>query len=221
MMITRDALDRNYRMMVLGLAVYENQNVEYYSGGDLEKRILTHPTKEGEFKDKIKKTVSTGWVNPYKAAYLWFKGELLDMVGIAEALAGRDTVIKQQQSVENKKRSDQSELDKLILGKTTLKSIFKSKSGKESEVIHLQASIDLSTKDIEDYRTLINFLTIYHGQVAIQEFKREKANAYLRILNSFSGREIQNSVVSATIWQELMDSGFNNSGGANANTQPS
>lgn len=71
----------------------------------MNRRILTHPNKE-EFKDKIKKTVSTGWVNPYKAAYLWFKGELLDMQGIAEALSGRDTVIKQQQSVENKKRSD-------------------------------------------------------------------------------------------------------------------
>lgn len=30
-MITRDALDRNYRMIVLGLAVYENQNIDYYS----------------------------------------------------------------------------------------------------------------------------------------------------------------------------------------------
>lgn len=198
-MITRDALDRNYRMMVLGLAVYENQNVDYYSDQDLDKRILTHPNKE-EFKEKIKKAVSTGWVNPYKAAYLWFKGELLDMQGISEALAGRDTVIKQQQSVEGKKRSDQSELDKLVLGKTTLKSIFKSKSGKENEVIHLQANIDMAQKDIEDYKKLVNFLTIYHGEVAIQEFKREKSNAFLMTLNTFSGREIQNSVVSATIW---------------------
>lgn len=96
----------------------------------------------------------------------------------------------------------------MVLGKTTLKSIFKSKSGKETEVIHLQSSIDMSAKDIEDYKKLVTFLTIYHGEIAIQEFKQEKTRAYLMNLNNFSGREIQNSVATATIWQELLDSNF-------------
>ncbi len=35
------------------------------------------------------------WTNPYKEAYLWIKGELLDLKGIYEALLGREAVVKQ------------------------------------------------------------------------------------------------------------------------------
>jgi hypothetical protein len=64
------------------------------------------------------------------------------------------------------------------MGKKTLKSIFKSKSSKENDILNLQAAIEVANKDIEDYKKLINFLTIYHGQVAIAKFKREKAKQY-------------------------------------------
>lgn len=60
-------------------------------------------------------------------------------------------------------RSDRNELEKLNLGKTTLKSIFKSKSSKENDMQNLTAAIEVANKDIADYKKLINFLTIYHG----------------------------------------------------------
>jgi len=47
------------------------------------------------------------------------------------------------------------------LGKTTLKSFFKSKEGKEKDILNLQASIEQANVDIEEYRKLINFITIY------------------------------------------------------------
>lgn len=70
-------------------------------------------------------------------------------------------------ATESKKRTDQHELEKLSQGKKTIKSIFKSKSSKENDILNLQAVIEVANKDIEDYKKLINFLTIYHGQVAI------------------------------------------------------
>ena len=66
-------------------------------------------------------------------------------------------------ATEAKKRNDQQELEKLNLGKKTLKSIFKSKSSKENDMLNLQANIEVANKDIDDYKKLINFLTIYHG----------------------------------------------------------
>ena len=48
-------------------------------------------------------------------------------------------------NVENKKKSNQAEYDKLTLGKTTLKSFFKSKTGKEKEMLNLQAQIEEAT----------------------------------------------------------------------------
>ena len=55
-----------------------------------------------------------------------------------------------------------------------MKNFFKSKSGKENEILNLQAAIEAANRDIEDYKKLVNFLTIYHGQIALPKFKKEK-----------------------------------------------
>ena len=71
--------------------------------------------------------------NPYKDAYIWIKGELLDVIGMMDAVNGRQEIIKKQTSTEEKRASNQKELDKVSMGKTTMKSLFKSKSGKEKQ----------------------------------------------------------------------------------------
>ena len=97
------------------------------------------------------------------------------------------------------------ELEKLSQGKSTLKSIFKSKSSKENDILNLQAAIEVANKDIEDYKKVINFLTIYHGQVAIPKFKKQKITQYLRMLHHVCTKEITNSHSSATFWKQLLE----------------
>lgn len=99
------------------------------------------------------------------------KGELLDLKGINDAINGRDYIMKLQSACMSKKRSDESELDKLMMGKTTMKSFFKTKSSKENDIIQLQGLIEMATKDIKEFDNLIKFLTIYHGEIAIEKFK--------------------------------------------------
>jgi hypothetical protein len=48
-------------------------------------------------------------------------------------------------------------------GKKTLKSVFKSKSKKEESVVKINKAIEDAAKDVEDYKELITFVTIYHG----------------------------------------------------------
>jgi hypothetical protein len=86
-----------------------------------------------------------------------------------------------------------------------MKSIFKSKSGKENDILNLQAAIEVANKDMEDYKKLINFLTIYHGQIAIPKFKKEKIRQYLKMLHIFCVKEISNSHLSATLWHSLLE----------------
>ena len=93
-----------------------------------------------------------------------------------DAMKGREKVMKSQIATENKKRDDSTELEKLSLGKTTLKSFFKSKSGKEKDILNLQANIEQCNTEIGDYRKLINFITIYHGALAIDKFKKDKTH---------------------------------------------
>ena len=203
MIQVKDATDVNYKFIIQSMMKYEDQNVDYYSDSDANKRILTNPNLS-DMKERMDETYR-GWKNPYKDSYLWLKGELLDLRGLNEALLGREQVVKQQSSAESKKRSDQQELEKLTQGKTTLKSVFKSKSSKENDILNLQAAIEVANKDIADYKKLINFLTIYHGQVAIQKFKKEKSTMYLKMLNNFCIKEISNSHLSATLWHAVLE----------------
>lgn len=77
------------------------------------------------------------------------------------AIKGRDDVIRRLAETESKKRNEQEELDKLTMGKTTLKSFFKSKEGKENDIKLLQKSIKTCDFLIEEYKKLINFITVY------------------------------------------------------------
>ena len=199
----REEQNASYITVVQGLAKYEDNNIEYVSESDAGKRILTNPNTGSEFTERF----NNQWKsmrNPFKDSYYWLKGELLDLKGLKSALEGRENVVKMQSSTESKKRSDQQELDKLSQGKSTLKTFFKSKSSKESDILTLQSAIEQSIKDVEEFKKLVNFLTVYHGEIAIQKFKREKSKGYLRVLLQLASKEITNSHLAATLWHEVV-----------------
>ena len=89
-----------------------------------------------------------------------------------EAQMGREMVMKALLASEQKKREDEKELQKLSEGKTTLKSVFKSKSKRETDIVTLKKNIEIAEADIQYFNKLIIFLTIYHGQIAIPKFKK-------------------------------------------------
>lgn len=95
-------------------------------------------------------------------------------------------------------------MQKLSEGKTTLKSVFKSKSKKEESILQLKAALEVADNEIADFKKLINFLTIYHGQAAIPKFKKAKSTIYLKALNSFCVKEISNAHVIATMYHGLL-----------------
>lgn len=147
MMLVRTEQDASYVQIMNSLFKYEDNNIEYYTESDISKRILTDPNQTVDVKEKVDQTFRA-LRNPYREAYLILKGELLDLKGMADALSGREQVVKMQSNTESKKRSDQQELEKLSQGKTTLKSIFKSSKSKENDILNLQAAIEVANKDI-------------------------------------------------------------------------
>ena len=110
-------------------------------------------------------------------------------------------------SAEQKKKSNKAELDKLNEGKKTMKSMFKSKAGKESSVSKLTSSLENADQEIEDLQKVNNFLTIYHGQISIPTFKNSKAKMYLKSLNSFCLKEISNAHTSGILYHSLLELG--------------
>lgn len=202
MMNIRDKQNKAQSELLSNLMKFEDVGIAYYSDADYNKRILTHSDKP-DLKQRIDDQTAR-LKNPYREAYLWIKGELLEIQGMYDALLGREMVMKAQLAVEQKKRSDQTEMQKLSEGKTTLKSVFKSKSKKEESILNLKATIELADNEISDYRKLTNYLTVYHGQIAIPSFKLAKSRLYLRSLNNFCVKEISNAHLTATLYHGLL-----------------
>ena len=74
-------------------------------------------------------------------------------------------------------------------------------------MLTLQASIEIADQEIQDFKKLINFLTIYHGQVAIPKFMFAKSKMYLKMLNTFCVKEISNAHLTATLFHSLLELG--------------
>lgn len=161
---------------------FEDVAVDYFSDtvGAGGKRVLTSD-EVGDMREKIANTTKD-YKSPFLEASLWIKGEMLDIQGMIDAIKGRENVMKKQINRESTRREDQTELENLSVGKATLKSFFKSKSGKEQDILKLQAKIEQANVDIEDYRKLVNFITIYHGRIAIERFKVHKMAQYRKML---------------------------------------
>lgn len=203
MSTVREKQDKAQGELLNTLMKYEDIGIAYYGDQNDEKRLLTHPSSS-DLKERVEDS-SSKWKNPYKDAYLWIKGEFLDVQGMYEALSGREQVMKSQLNTEQRKKNDTTELNKLSEGKTTLKSVFKSKSSKESSILALKANLEIADQEIADFKKLIHFLTIYHGQVAIPKFKKAKSKLYLKALNNFCVKEISNAHLSATLYHSLLE----------------
>ena len=98
-----------------------------------------------------------------------------------------------------------AELDKRKAGKKTLKSVFKSSDAKAKGLNNLESNIKSAELEIEDYKKLVSFLTLYVHDNAIDGFKKTKGLAYLKMLNGFCVKEISNSHSSATLWHQILE----------------
>lgn len=143
--------------------------------------------------------------NPFTEVYLWIRGELLDIDGIRRAMAGRDMITKLQQGCEQKKRECQQELEKVSMGKFTFRSMLKSQQEKDAHMIELEAKIQQCNYDFEEYRKLLNFLTIFQGQTSVELFKKHKVAQYVKMIKMLSIKTVANAELAAQLNKTVLD----------------
>jgi len=129
----------HYQRIYLGFCKFEESAVDYFTDGEMSKRTLTHP-EMGDSKQKVVDCVNE-WKNPMREVYLFVKGEHMDIKAMLDAVGGRETVMRTQLNLETKRRDNQAELEKLSIGKTTLKSFFQTKAGKDKSMTDLEGAI--------------------------------------------------------------------------------
>jgi len=80
--------------------------------------------------------------NPYREAYTWIKGELLDTKGMLDAFASFDNVLNAKRKLTQKRREDMEELEKLNTNKTSLRNFFRSTENKTKQKDILTAAVE-------------------------------------------------------------------------------
>lgn len=83
--------------------------------------------------------------------------------------------------------SEQSELTKLLSGKTTFKSIF-SRGNKNDQISILEKSVADDAKEIESLDVLLNIVTVILSR-EIECYKEEKQHQYMSLLRRVSQLE--------------------------------
>ena len=68
----------------MALMKYEDVGLAYYNEQDNAHRVLTHENN-ADLKERVE-AVEKKSKNPYRDAYLWIKGELLDVQGMYDCL---------------------------------------------------------------------------------------------------------------------------------------
>jgi hypothetical protein len=131
---------KNYQRIYYNFLKFEEDALDFFSDGDRTKRVLTNPSSI-ELPTTIVNNIND-WKQSFKGVWIWLKGECLEIKGMMDAMKGREKLIEAQQKSEERKRDKQTELDKMSMGKTTLKSFFKTKSTIEKDILNYQADIE-------------------------------------------------------------------------------
>lgn len=135
--------------------------IDAYADGDRTKRQLSHPIAQ-DLDANITENIEK-WRNPFNEAWMALRGEVLDLKAMMNAMQGRTNQELLTVKTESRQRDKKTELEKMTLGKTTLKSFFKTKSKVQKDIDSYSASIQQLDVDVEQYKKLVNFITIYHG----------------------------------------------------------
>lgn len=146
-MVDYDMSHQHYKKIYLNMMAFEDLAIDAYSEGDRTKRVLSHPVAQ-DLPVKITENIDK-WRNPFKDAYLQLRNELLNIKAMMSAMQGRMDQEVLQTKTESRQRDKKVELEKMTLGKTTLKSFFKSKSTINKDIDSYTAAIQQMDVDIE------------------------------------------------------------------------
>ena len=194
-----------YKHFAEFLTQYENTTLNIYSAEALQaSKKMISDSENNTMKEQIN-NLSLKVSNPFIRFKYWVKEEIIDLHALLEAISHKNSLESRKLKLENKIKSANSDLEKLTSGKKTLKSIFKSQSGKQTMITNLTTFVAQAEKEVEIYAKLIKLVTIYLHQKVIPLFKEIKVKGYITSLKSFSDSESKNSNELFKCWSSVLE----------------
>lgn len=181
---------------------YEENTVAVYGLANFSNNRVVSNTDDSSVRDALD-SIPKQLDNPYVKLKHWIKEEIIELHSLIEAIGQRDIIECWKNKAEGKRRSSQSELDKLNAGKKTFKTMFKSASSKANQVTTLTQSIAQSSIDVENFEKAIVYVETYLGDIAIPSFKKKTVHAYYSVMKDISGSEQSNFSNTLESWKVI------------------
>jgi len=168
---------------------------------DFEKKILTgyqstasistvgSETLISDMKEKADKIRTSGDSEPMEYLHAWIKLEGREIEAFLEAIGQREKYIALKGKLLEKQRSANKTLDKVIDGKSTIKTFFSLK-GKDEEIEALEKEIANCKKEVEVLNVLIEKIALVLSHYEIDKFKKNKADQYHHVVTMAAQNEL-------------------------------
>jgi hypothetical protein len=132
-------------------------------------------------------------VNPFIHIRNWIKGEMLNLESLLEAIGEKESCDNRKQMAIRKLAEERELVEKLGQNKFTLKTMFKTKSGKLKKQATILEKIAQRERDIENWDVIKRMLIVYLAEQAIPEYRQRKMRAYVEAMQGFSKAELVNA----------------------------
>jgi hypothetical protein len=203
MVPVKEQQNSNYKALMEGMTKFEEEGLAQYVDSNYNKFVVGDPSSP-ELKTECAE-MADSLSNPFGDFHNWIIGEITDIESLQEAIKGRDNILGIKNKILSKKRTDTEELEKLNQGKKTMKTLFKSASGKQAKITVLSSNISQAEKDIEEYDKLTKMVEVHLGETVIPTFKETQMKAYYQICQGVACAEIEDSNKTAKFWANFLE----------------
>jgi len=136
--------------------------------------------------------------------YDFMKSESHEIDAFVEAISMRDKYDQYRLKMQERQKSETSELQKLIGGKTTFKTLFSGKS-KEEDISNLEKQIVRTTKEVENLVMLHDMITLVIAYSEVDKFRAAKIDKYFAVLKVCAEFEQINNRNIAEYWGLILE----------------
>mmetsp|Transcript_14266 Transcript_14266/g.24268 ORF Transcript_14266/g.24268 Transcript_14266/m.24268 type:complete len:139 (-) Transcript_14266:98-514(-) len=130
---------------------------------------------------------------------------MMNLESLMDAIGEKESCDVRKQNAIKRLAEDREMIQKLGMGKFTLKTMFKSKSGKKRQQATIIERVAQRERDIENWDIIKRFIIIYLAEVAIPEFRQRKMQKYIQAMSLFSGDELVNSQKHQNCWVDFYE----------------
>jgi len=186
---------------------YEKNCTAEYTGNKESKFVFNQPNNL-KLTSTISKLRESAKKDSLEKIHEFIKQESYEIGSFLEAISMREKYDTYRTKTQEKQKSETSDLQKIIGGKTTFKTIFSTKS-KEEEISSLEKQIVKTTKEVENLTMIHDMITLVIAYTEIDKFKGQKIGKYHTIIKHCAEVEAGNNHNIQDYWAIIFENAIN------------